>query len=195
MIRPPGRRTRRTIEGSIAWMRMRKACRKQGGRRRDQGTRCARLLTQVGTCKEGRKFANVSTGADTKLEPVRSPGGLLQRAQRRVTLEALCESSSSFRTEMVPIETARTGTEVEAEWCQRVLTRKRTLWGGGALERCHGAFLEPFTQLGDALCSVGATAETIEAAELVEGQAAKGRRCQWALTRKRTLGRQRTSAP
>ena len=66
MTRPPGRRTRRTIEGSVAWMRMRKACRKQGGRRRDQGTRCARLLTQVGTCKEGRKFANVSTGIDTK---------------------------------------------------------------------------------------------------------------------------------
>ena len=70
--------------------------------------------------------------------------------------------------------------------CQWVLTRKRTLWGGGALERCHGAFLESVAQLGDALCSVGATAATIEAAELVEGQAAKGRRCQWALTRKQT---------
>ena len=36
MIRPPGRRTRRTIEGSIAWMRMWKVRRKQGERRRGQ---------------------------------------------------------------------------------------------------------------------------------------------------------------
>ena len=67
MIRPPGR-TRRTIEGSIAWMRMQKACRKQGGRTGDQGTRCETVLTQVETCNDGREqvFANVSTGADTK---------------------------------------------------------------------------------------------------------------------------------
>ena len=39
---PPTRRTRRTIEGSIAWMRMQKACRKQGGWTGDQGTRCER---------------------------------------------------------------------------------------------------------------------------------------------------------
>ena len=64
---------------------------------------------------------------------------------------------------------------------------KPNTWGGGALERCHGAFLEPFAQLGDALCSVGATAAFIEAAELVVGQAAKGRRCQWALTQKPAL--------
>ena len=69
-------------------------------------------------------------GADTKAntrELVRSPGGLLQRAQRRVTLEALRESSSSFGTEVVLSQTASTGTEVGAEWCQWALTQKRTL--------------------------------------------------------------------
>ena len=88
MIRPPGRRTRRTIEGSIAGMRIRKACRKQGGRRRDQGTRCARLLTQVKTCKEAREevFANVSTGADT--EANNSGGGALQLLEHAVLLDA-----------------------------------------------------------------------------------------------------------
>ena len=53
----------------------------------------------------------VSMGADTKAntrELVRSPGGLLQRAQRRVTLEALRESSSSFGTEVVLSQTAST---------------------------------------------------------------------------------------
>ena len=48
--------------------------------------------------------------------------------------------------------------------------------GGGALERGHGAPLERLAQLGDALCSVGAAGPIIEAAELVVGQAAKGRR-------------------
>ena len=60
--------------------------------------------------------------------------------------------------------------------CQWALTRKRTLLGGGALERGHGAPLEPLTQLVDALSGVGAAAKPIDAAELVVGQAAKGRR-------------------
>ena len=66
--------------------------------------------------------------------------------------------------------------------------RKANTQGGGARERGHGAPLERLAQLGDALRGVGAFASPIEAAELVIGQAAKGRRqCQWALTRKRTL--------
>ena len=60
--------------------------------------------------------------------------------------------------------------------CQRALTQKQTLWGGGALERGHGAPLERLAQLGDALGGVGTVTEIIEAAELVTGQAAKGRR-------------------
>ena len=45
--------------------------------------------------------------------------------------------------------------------------------GGGALERGHGAPLEPLAQLGDAVGGVIAAAVNIEAAELVVGQAAK----------------------
>ena len=71
--------------------------------------------------------------------------------------------------------------------------KKRTLgedWGGGALERGHGAPFERLAQLGDALGGVGAIAITIDAAELVVVQTAMGKEaCQWALTRKRILGR------
>ena len=48
--------------------------------------------------------------------------------------------------------------------------------GCDALERGHGAPLEPLAELGDALGGVGAVTIIIEAAELVTGQAAKGRR-------------------
>jgi len=57
--------------------------------------------------------------------------------------------------------------------CQGALTRKRTPWGGGALERGHGASLERHAQLGDALRGVGAVVHEAEAAELVRRQAAK----------------------
>ena len=57
-----------------------------------------------------------------------------------------------------------------------------------ALERGHCASLEPLAQLGDALCGVGADAMTVDAAELVLGQAAtRSEECQWALTEDRTL--------
>ena len=59
--------------------------------------------------------------------------------------------------------------------CQWALTQKRAR-GGGTPQRGHGAPLEPLAQLGDALSSVGAIAAAIEAAELVVGQTAKGRR-------------------
>ena len=78
--------------------------------------------------------------------------------------------------------------------CQRALTRKRALWGGSALERGHGAPLEPLIQLCDALRGVGAVAVSIEAAELVVAQAAKGRRrvSMGADTNANTIGRRRT---
>ena len=63
---------------------------------------------------------------------------------------------------------------VREQACQRALTRERTLWGGSALERGHGALLETFAQLGDALCGVGAVAsEEVDAAKLVSEQTAK----------------------
>ena len=80
--------------------------------------------------------------------------------------------------------------------CQRADT-KANASGGGALQRSHGALLEPLAQLGDALGGVGAAAELVEAAELVVAQAAmSGARMvreefmndrQRALTQKRTL--------
>ena len=68
------------------------------------------------------------------------------------------------------------GLEVSGEPCQWALTRKRTLLGGGALERGHGASLEPLAQLEDALGGVGASAILIDAAERVAAQAAKQKR-------------------
>ena len=59
-------------------------------------------------------------------------------------------------------------------FCQRALTQKQTLWGGGALERGHSAPLEPLAQLRDALGGVGAATHDVEAAELVVGQTAMG---------------------
>ena len=56
--------------------------------------------------------------------------------------------------------------------CQRALTQKRPLWGSGALERGHGALLEPLAQLFDALRGVGALGLSIlivEATEPVAG--------------------------
>ena len=61
----------------------------------------------------------MSTGADTKSEHlgglVREAGGLLERAQRVVALDAHSESSSSLGTEPVAFETASTGAEADAE--------------------------------------------------------------------------------
>ena len=62
---------------------------------------------------------------------------------------------------------------VREQQCQGALTRKRTLWGGGALERGHGASLKRLAQLGDALGGVGAFVLPIKTAELVVAQAAK----------------------
>ena len=57
----------------------------------------------------------MSRGADRNAntrELVRAAGGLLERLQRRVALEALCNRGSSFRTELVARETAGVGSEV-----------------------------------------------------------------------------------
>ena len=59
---------------------------------------------------------------------------------------------------------------MSGEPCQRALTLKRTLVGGGILERGHGAPLERLAQLGNALGGVGAGAAPVKATELVGGQ-------------------------
>ena len=65
---------------------------------------------------------------------------------------------------------------------------KANTWGGGALERGHGAPLEPLAQLGDALRGVGATDIRV-AAQIVASQAVSitKKQCRRALTHKRTL--------
>ena len=66
-------------------------------------------------------------GADTKAntwELVREVGGLLERLQRRVALETLCNRGSSFGTEQVEPETAGVG------------------FGGGCGEGCQWALTE-----------------------------------------------------
>ena len=69
-------------------------------------------------------------GADTKANFVswfERQAGLLERLQRRVALEALCNRGSFFGTELVPMETAGVGSEVVGESCQWALTQWRTL--------------------------------------------------------------------
>ena len=52
-------------------------------------------------------------------------------------------------------------------------TKANATVGGGALERGHGAPLEPLAQLGDALRGIGAAADVVDAAELVRLQTVK----------------------
>ena len=71
--------------------------------------------------------------------------------------------------------------------CQRALTQKRTLWGGGALERGHGAPLSASHSLVMPSAGVGAFGQTIEAAELRCWPSCQGKEeCQWALTESNT---------
>ena len=96
---------------------------------------CGPFLMRVGTCKgtQGKVFANMSAGADTKantLELVRVPSSLLQRLQCGVALESLCDRGCSFGTEPVVLKTAAGGVR---RWggapCQRALTQKANTLG------------------------------------------------------------------
>jgi len=67
-------------------------------------------------------------------------------------------------------------------------TRKRTLGGGGALERGHRASLERLAELGEARSGVGALS-ILDATQRVVGQAVSMAKeeCQGVLTGKQTL--------
>ena len=79
-----------------------------------------------------------------------------------------------------------------SQMCQWALTRKRTLWGGGALERGYGASLKRLAQLGDlrlledgserggALISDGVVPQTVS--EEQSGYGERAGRCLRALT-------------
>ena len=69
-------------------------------------------------------------GADRKSntrEPVRAPGGLLERLQCRVALDAVGESGSSFGTEPVILQTAIMGAGASVEY-SIVSTGADTSW-------------------------------------------------------------------
>ena len=70
-------------------------------------------------------------------------GGLLQRLQRRVALEALGESGASLGAEAVVAQTASIGAEVGAEGCQGALTRKQTLEGAAHSSEVKALPLSP----------------------------------------------------
>ena len=89
------------------------------------------------------------------------PAGLLELLQRRVALEALGESGSSFRAESVFRETASMGAETAAEACQGALTQKRTLFGSGALEVGNHRLFEDCSKRRGALVSDVIPPETV----------------------------------
>ena len=103
-------------------------------------------------------------GADTKAntrELVRKVGGLLERLQRRVALETLCDRGSSFRAELVVLKTAWVwGLKVSGEPCQWALTERRTPSGGGALEVGDHCLLEDGRERGGALVSDAVVPDT-----------------------------------
>ena len=106
-----------------------------GGSERAKEGVCSLIVARENVDKEGRESAKVSMGADRKAntwELVRALSGLLQRLQRRVALESLGESGSSFRAESVFRETVSMGAGAGAEGCQWALTRKQTLYGRAA---------------------------------------------------------------
>ena len=94
-------------------------------------------------------------------------------------LEDGSERGGAFVSDVVLKETEKGVGEAgkaREQACQRALTERRTLGRVGAPQRGHGAPPEPLAELGDALGGVGAVATKIDAAELVEAQAAKERR-------------------
>ena len=159
-------------------------------------------------------FANVSAGADTKAN------AWAAAAHPRLSIFVCGRISTSLsRPDMsLPLLVSLLSPKLQArggvgavrdQECQRGADIKANAFGaGGALERGHGAPLEPLAQLGDALGGVGATALPVEAAELVFVQAAmSGARmvreefmidrvthCQRALTQKQTRGRRRLTS-
>ena len=130
-------------------------------------------------------------GADRKANT--RGGGALEGGDLRL-LEDGGKCGGALVLDAVEVETASKGQDGNGERIGMSMgdgLKPTTLWGGGAPERGHGAPLERTAQLGDALSGVGAVAILTDAAELVAGQAATGRRrseCQWALTERQTLG-------
>jgi hypothetical protein len=91
--------------------------------------------------------------------------------QRRVALKPVNESGSSLGAEVIALETVNGRRSRDGGECQRALTRKRTLWGGGALEFGDLRLLEDGSERGGALGSDHVVAETAD-----EGRSGDGER-------------------
>ena len=105
-------------------------------------------------------------------------GGALEVGDHRL-LEHGSERKGALVSDVVDSETASEGWDGDGErlGVSMGVDKGRTLGGGGALERGHGALLEPLAQLGDALSGVLALTIIVEAAEMVIVQTAKVRSC------------------
>ena len=124
-------------------------------------------------------------------------GGALEVGDHRL-LEDGSKRGGALDSNEVGFETASEGWDGDVERVGVSMDRKANALGRrGALKRGHCAPLEPLAQLGDALGGVGTVTENINAAELVTGQAAKGRRSVNGPvdTKGHSVGRRRTPAP
>eukprot|EP00964_Phaeocystis_antarctica_P118567 scaffold82349_cov62-Phaeocystis_antarctica.AAC.5 len=93
-------------------------------------------------------------------------GGDAELLVREVDLLGRLRALELVDLKRVTVDTAKgRGTCCE---CQRALTQWRAR-GGGALERGHGAPLEPLAQLDNALRTVGAAPRVVDATELIVG--------------------------
>ena len=145
------------------------------------GKERVRFLTRKGT----QKCSLLCQWALTQKRTL-SGGGALERGDLRL-LEDGSERGGALGSDAVAARLQAGWWAGEREACQRALTQKRTLWGGGALERGHGAALERLAQLGDALGRVGAVADMSRPQRWL-GKVQGKEECQWALTQKQTLG-------
>ena len=114
-------------------------------------------------------------GTDAKANT--SGCGALELGDSRL-FEDGSERGGALVSDVVAADTAGEGRSKDSERASlsRGADRKANARGGSALERGHRTSLERLAELGDALRGVGAAADAVDAAELVTGQAAKGRR-------------------
>ena len=128
-------------------------------------------MGEVGTVIER---AVVSRGADTKANTLGAAAHL--RLVIFVSLRMAASAVAPWAPIWLPLRLRARGRMGDGERVGVSVALTRHSWGGGALERGHGAPLDPFAQLGDALGGVGTVDILIiilvEAAEQVVGQAA-----------------------
>ena len=157
--------TRRTIEGSIAWMRMWKGCRKQGGRL-GKGARkevCSLTVASRNVQKGGSAARKCKCQRALTRNRTLWGGGAPQVGDLRL-LEDGGERAGALNSYLVVPQTVseeQSGDGERYQECQWALTRKRTLWGGGALELGDLRLLEDGSERESALGSDNVAFETV----------------------------------